>query len=102
MARLPAVLISDFAWAKSGLERGQGSEILMHRFGWRSNGELRRAPSPRPSPIRWEREAIGRVRASFGGPVRFHGAGFLRLSALQSDCCKTACVPGGVEPMLGQ
>ena len=36
-------------------------------------------PSPRPSPIRWEREAMGRVRASFGGPVRVCGAGFLSL-----------------------
>ena len=51
----------------------------MRRLGRKSDGELKRAPSPRPSPIRWEREAIGRVRASFGGPARFHGAGFLSL-----------------------
>ena len=40
---------------------------------------MKGAPSPRPSPIRWERETIGRVRASSGGPVRFHGSGVLSL-----------------------
>ena len=60
----------------------------------------RSGPSPQPSPIRWEREAIGRVRASFGGPVRFHGAGFLRLRAIGAGLVSEMFARRGLSALL--
>ena len=56
--------------AGRGQVNNKGSANLMRRLGCMRDEELKCGPHPGP-PIRREREAIGRVRASLGSPVRF-------------------------------
>ena len=69
------IAAGETRWQVHSLRDSDATPWLEERQG------IEARPSPRPSPIRWEREAIGRVRASLGGPVCLHGAGFLRLDA---------------------